>query len=299
MEAEKVFDSRRREFAPYGLTCEKWKPQASPRIDRHNEIEINFFPEGGATYLFSNRIVDVPANRLIVFWALHPHKTMAFLCDKPYYTCTIPLSIFLSWQIDQEVQNLLMSGHILTAPDEMARSLDEQLLRQWYGDLQEDANADLQEAVLLEMRARISRLALSYSVLEEKREGLLSPLSAKGIFHEESDKVSQLVLFITRNYRKPIKLADVGKALGLHPDYANTICRKAFGCTIHDYLLQERINHVERMLITTDLPISNIALDSGFTTIARFNAAFLKHKGCSPSEYRKIMNAQRAFYTLG
>lgn len=290
MEKEKVFDSTRLEFTPYGLTCEKWKPQASPRIDRHNEIEINYFPEGGATYLFSNRIIDVPANKLIVFWALFPHKTMAFQCDKPYYTCTIPLSTFLSWKISQQMQNLLMGGHVLTSPDETNKNYDNLLLSQWHHDLSDNQDKDLQEVVTLEMRARMSRFSTEYSILEDSNKNQTSLQSAKGIVSDESDKVSKLVLFISKNHKRPLKLADVGKALGLHPDYANSICRKAFGCTIHEYLLQERINHVERLLFMTDLPISNIAFECGFTTIARFNAAFLKYKGCRPSEYRKMIH---------
>src|SRR5215813_1892146 len=36
------FDTRRRDFAPYGFTCEVWEPRQMLRPDRHDEIEINF-----------------------------------------------------------------------------------------------------------------------------------------------------------------------------------------------------------------------------------------------------------------
>ena len=42
----KTFDEKRDEFKPYGLTCEIWRPQLMPKIDRHNEIELNYIPEG-------------------------------------------------------------------------------------------------------------------------------------------------------------------------------------------------------------------------------------------------------------
>ena len=66
METHKSFDVKRRELAPYGLTCEKWNPIPASRLDRHNEIEINYFPHGGATYLANSRMVEFPAQRLIV-----------------------------------------------------------------------------------------------------------------------------------------------------------------------------------------------------------------------------------------
>ena len=40
----KTFDEKRDEFKPYGLTCEIWRPQLMPKIDRHNEIELNYIP---------------------------------------------------------------------------------------------------------------------------------------------------------------------------------------------------------------------------------------------------------------
>ena len=51
----------------------------------------------------------------------------------------------------------------------------------------------------------------------------------------------------------------------------------------------KRLTGVQRMLITTDEPITQIAQSSGFSTIARFNSTFLKLVGCTPCEYRKNM----------
>lgn len=53
MNSEKCysFDKFREEFKPYGLTCETWIPRVMPRYDRHNEIEINYLPQGNITYL--------------------------------------------------------------------------------------------------------------------------------------------------------------------------------------------------------------------------------------------------------
>lgn len=45
------FDQKRRDFAPYGFTCERWLPTLMPRSDRHNEIELNLLEQGALTYL--------------------------------------------------------------------------------------------------------------------------------------------------------------------------------------------------------------------------------------------------------
>ena len=70
----KTFDEKRGELKPYGLTCETWRPQLMPKIDRHNEIELNYIPEGSITYFFPTGKVTVPPHKMALFWGLIPHK---------------------------------------------------------------------------------------------------------------------------------------------------------------------------------------------------------------------------------
>ena len=94
-------------------------------------------------------------------------------------------------------------------------------------------------------------------------------------------------VFIAQNYMKPIKVAEIGEAIGLHPEYANSIFKNAFGLTLWDYVIEERISHAQRKLLTTDLSITEIAFECGFNTISRFNAAFPKINRCTPIDFRK------------
>lgn len=286
MEQIKTFNPNRKDLTPYGLTCEKWKPEPSSRIDQHNEIEINYFPQGGATYFFNNKAIEIPSNRIIVFWAMYPHQTLSFQGNDSYYVCTIPLNIFMSWNIDSNLVNDLFAGKLLISPKLSQESIDSQMMKGWISDLEDDKKTRTQEIVLAEMKARIMRFSLSYSILSTTAENDIT--YTKKIFSEESNKITKIVDYIARNFRRTLKANEIGQAIGIHPDYANRLCLKAFGCTLHQMVLQLRINYAERFLITTDLPITDIATDCGFSTIARFNATFLKQKQITPSEYRKI-----------
>ena len=90
-----------------------------------------------------------------------------------------------------------------------------------------------------------------------------------------------------RDMVEDIKANDLGDAVGLHPDYANHIFKKAFGTTISDYIAELRIAHAQRKLLTTDMSITDIAYECGFNSIARFNATFFKKTQCTPREYKK------------
>ena len=99
--------------------------------------------------------------------------------------------------------------------------------------------------------------------------------------------ISNKTLYIAHNYDRPIKISDIGRTVGLHPDYANAIFKKAFGCTLSRYVAEERIGHVKRKLILTDMSITQIAFDCGFNSISRFNSTFLDICGQTPRHYRE------------
>jgi len=153
---------------------------------------------------------------------------------------------------------------------------DRLLMENWYTDLlSSSAN---QQTVLLEMQCRLQRLSAHVST--ETTTNLALPAG-------ETNLIEQMALYIARNYHRTIRLADIGKAVGLHPDYANALFKKAFGHTLNTHLTIERITQAQRMLLTTDTPIVEIAYTCGFNSISCFNTAFLKFNGCTPRDYRK------------
>lgn len=62
------------------------------------------------------------------------------------------------------------------------------------------------------------------------------------------------------------------------------------GTTFQDELASARIRAAKRLLLDTDEPLTNIALDVGFSSLQHFSALFRKREGESPSAFR---NRQR------
>lgn len=269
------FDETRNEFKPYGLTCELWTPSLMRKPDRHNEIEINYFFEGSMTYLFQDKKITIPAKRLTIFWGLVPHQIVHYEKKSPYFVCTIPFSQFLGWKLPTSFVDRLLKGEALHETSEEFALYDEFLLHNWIKDINKDNAA---EVTLLEMRARLLRMANSLPKKENDH----------SLIHlNEISQVERIAIYIAQNYSKPIKVSDIGKAVGLHPDYANAIFKKAFGSTLSEYITEERISHAQRKLVATTSRITEIAFACGFNSISRFNAAFLKINRCTPREFRK------------
>ena len=276
----KSFNIDREELQPYGLTCERWIPRVMARTDRHNEIELNFIRCGSVSYFFRDRTVTVPSGKLAIFWGLIPHKVIAHDTDDYYFVCTIPLSMFLNWRLSESMVNKIFAGEILVDSAEYVESYEEFKFSQWEHDF--SSNTD-RLASILEIRARLLRFEGQYTVLSQNR------LSAS----PTATKVEKITLYIAHNYTENLTVKEIANEAGVSPDYANAIFKKAFGHSLMRHVMIERINHAQRELLFTDDPISNIAMDCGFSSISCFNTAFRNLNNCSPSDYRKNYSNQK------
>lgn len=62
--------------------------------------------------------------------------------------------------------------------------------------------------------------------------------------------------------------------------------KNAFGLPPHRYLLTRRIERATALLRDTDLPITDIALQTGWTSLGTFGRIFRDITGASPGEFR-------------
>jgi len=56
---------------------------------------------------------------------------------------------------------------------------------------------------------------------------------------------------------------------------------------LHQYLTDRRLEHARRLLTTTSLTLTEIALQCGFGSSSHFSNRFRQQLGCTPSSLRK------------
>ncbi|MFN8093880.1 MAG: helix-turn-helix domain-containing protein [Vicinamibacteria bacterium] len=278
------FEETRADLEPYGLTCEIWEPQPMHRADRHNELELNLVDSGLLTYLLGGRRVTLRPRRLSAFWAATPHQVLEASDVSFYYVATVPLAWVLGWGLPEPLVERLLGGAVVEEPEGSAAPLDMARFAQWHEDLSSRGDGR-EEAVLLELKARLLRLAAA----TRGRGGPERPrraLASAGASAPTS--VERMASFIARHYREAIGAEEVAAEVGLHPDYASALFRKAFGVTPARFILQHRVSHAQRMLVTSDAKVLEVAMDSGFGSLSRFNAAFRQLCGGPPRQYRSL-----------
>jgi AraC-like DNA-binding protein len=101
------------------------------------------------------------------------------------------------------------------------------------------------------------------------------------------DQINAIVNRITANLAEPLSAADLALELGLSESGFSRFFRRATGNTFTDFVNHVRINRACQLLMNSDLLITRIGFEVGFSNIANFNRRFLDIKGMTPSDYRR------------
>ncbi|AJQ28748.1 helix-turn-helix transcriptional regulator [Pelosinus fermentans] len=102
------------------------------------------------------------------------------------------------------------------------------------------------------------------------------------------EKLNLAFQYIEEQYQNDISLKDVSSAAGFSEYHFSRIFKEMTGNHFLSYLNERRIKQAIRLLIAHNKSITEIALSSGFNSIATFNRTFKKLKGCTPVEYKKM-----------
>lgn len=102
-----------------------------------------------------------------------------------------------------------------------------------------------------------------------------------------SDKYISVVLqYIHNNIDKRLTVAAISKLVPLSRRLLENKFKQATGFAVYNYIFNLRISKFAEMLLDSDAPIIEIAMDMGFSDYKNISRQFRKVKGCSPSEYR-------------
>lgn len=99
--------------------------------------------------------------------------------------------------------------------------------------------------------------------------------------------IAEALNFMDNNFSKNIRLSDIAHSLNISPVYFHRIFSQITGQTPYQYLLHKKLDAAKKLLITTALPLSDIAFSVGFTSQSYFGYVFKKELGITPLQYRK------------
>ena len=101
--------------------------------------------------------------------------------------------------------------------------------------------------------------------------------------------MTEACLYIAENCMKPIQLPEVAARVGVSRSHFAHLFKNYTNMTFVEFLTIERIRLAETFFRNPQLRMTDIAFESGFSSISSFNRSFRKIKGCSPTEFRETM----------
>lgn len=96
----------------------------------------------------------------------------------------------------------------------------------------------------------------------------------------------QLLEYIRIHFREGLTLSDLAQQFHLSPKYISRYFKEKFQITISEYVQHLRMNHAKDLLENTDLSITEVAAQAGFSTVSFFIRQFTAMHGCPPRKWR-------------
>lgn len=90
------------------------------------------------------------------------------------------------------------------------------------------------------------------------------------------------------SFTSPINISNTAKSLYISESVIRDMVSNKFGHSFKDITYLNRIRHAEALLLITDLPILDIAINVGFNSSRSLSRTFHKLHGMTPGEYRAL-----------
>ncbi len=248
----------------------------------HDYLELNLIEDGYGIEYIAGREYPVQSGQLYLINNIDPHIAVTDGSLRMRILLFDPVLLSSSYPQQSEYLRPFFptwpdSSHLaaLSGEDSLRiHSLCDEIEREWQ---QKSPGCRLMiQARLLEILALLYRSS-AYSMDADEILCL----------RKNYDKIKPAVNYINTNFRDGLSLETLASLCGMSRTYFCTVFKQTLGINYAAYLENIRISHACLLLSGTDRMVLDIAMESGFTSLSGFNAAFKKNCGKSPSQYRK------------
>jgi AraC family transcriptional activator of pobA len=104
----------------------------------------------------------------------------------------------------------------------------------------------------------------------------------------EQPLLARVFDFIEGQYRTPISLTDVARAVHLSPGHLTSLVHRLTGRTVLEWIIERRLTEARRLLLETDHSIERVGQLVSYTDAAYFIRQFRRAHGMTPAAWRRV-----------
>lgn len=239
---------------------------------RHSDFaEIIYVSEGHGSYRVDNRMYDLkPGNVIIVdqnIW----HGEEPFLNEQNItYTCAMKF-----FENGSRLDALLKKNNRAVLEFEPGSAIEKLVTALYELQQKPDTGKYLCDC-------------LSTCILNVVYDRLLKTQRQEEKSDNKNDELIRIITeYLDEHYMEPISLEMLGKKFGLSHYYLAHIFKKETGVSPMKYIMHRKIGEVQSKLMNTDMSISEIGEQLGFSSCCHLSAVFKKYFGISPKSFRQ------------
>ncbi len=126
--------------------------------------------------------------------------------------------------------------------------------------------------------ALAARLVSHHSVCQIRSQPMVSGLS--------SPRLNQIINYVQDYLDQEIRLANLAQIVGLSEYYLCRSFKQSMGISLHQYVIQQRVERAKFLLKRKDLTIAAVAQECGFSSHSHLTKHFKRILGVSPKALR-------------
>ena len=100
-------------------------------------------------------------------------------------------------------------------------------------------------------------------------------------------QIRKVTAYIESNLDRSLRSSDLAKLVRLSPGHFSRTFRNSFGCSPLQYVMRRRMEYAQGLMLSTNIPLAQIALDCGLSDQAHFSRLFRRVVGESPRDWRR------------
>ena len=248
-------------------------------IHWHDELEIIYVRKAPLSIVIEGKEYTADDQSIFLVNPGQLHLMGSNVLPVDYFTLLFPLE-FISFQTDDAFEKELMAplrNHNMLLETEIPEGTVHDslcfLLEQLIAENEKSGYPDqIGTRILL---LQFIQLLVKNNLVNHTEKG-----NSQGIQKE-------LLSFLQQNNCRPISLKELSEHFHLSEKYISRYFKEHFHLTLSQYVNYLRLSHARHLLETTSLPITELALQCGFSNVSYFIRTFKKSFGMSPLKYRR------------
>lgn len=268
-------------------------PGKRPYVDHcHPAIEIGFFRDVHGTFSLRSKQYSIEPGDIFVFRSNESHHVTEIHGDDGNDIVSMGFHFFpdFFWSHsngefdakylkvfslrNEHFDNRLKRGCPMT--QQIQRLMD--LIREEFEKQSEDYGLVIKSYLIAILVLIIRQYDLDSASVEEYNLNISS---------ENIRRIRIVMEYIDQHITESLTLRNLSAVANMSVSYFSQLFKNLNGFSAWDYIISQRIDLAQRLLMSSNESVNNIALQCGFNNATNFYKAFKKITGISPSTYRK------------